>query len=492
MGKWIFGCVALLLATPALSQQVATLPPDLRQHNLLAVSPQLFNPVFSLEQPTRHELALWSRWQWQTIDGNPTTLLANYTAKFNRLAAGTGFFQNNIYHFQQTGWMLHLAYEIPISERMRIGLGANFFGYVQELSDNRLILDEPLLPFLDDTRDFVWRLAPAVQFSYDSFGVSLAFENMPDYSFDAQGPATRSGEKTYLLMTHYTFDLGSGAGSEQTLKPILYYKRIPGFDSQVGVTALYSGQSYWVQGGYNSFYGPSLGMGVRFFQRLSLGGLLEFGKSKDPNGLNTTYEVFASYRFGGLDNRKKVVGFEEEVEKEIRQEAERAEAAGIALENARRDSLQTEMALAESRRADSLQTAQRLAEQARLQQLNDSTGLALAEQTRVRDSLERARIAAAEAITLKPGEVYQEVSAEEGLEPGFYLIANVYGTNRYLESFLADLRKKGLEPQYFYRKANKFNYVYLKRYATMSEAREARDSKFGGKYQGDLWIFRVR
>ena len=484
--------MALLLATPALSQQAATLPPDLRQHNLLAVSPQLFNPVFSLEQATRHEIAFWSRWQWQTIDSNPTTLLANYTARFNRLAAGTGFFQNNIYHFQQTGWMLHLAYEIPISERMRIGLGANFFGYVQELSDNRLIVDEPLLPFSDDTRDFVWRLAPAVQFSYDSFGVSLAFENLPDYSFDAQGPATRSGEKTYLLMSHYTFDLGSGDGSQRSLKPILYYKRIPGFDSQAGIAAIYTGQYYWVQGGYNSFYGPSVGMGVRFFQRLSLGGLLEFGDSKDPNGLNTTYEIFASYRFGGLDNRKKVVGFEAEVEEEIRLEAERAEAAAIAQENARRDALQTEAALAATRRADSVQAAQQLAEQARAQQLRDST--LLAEQMRVRDSLEMAAVAAAaeEEIKLETGEVYQEVSAEEGLEPGFYLIANVYGTSRYLEAFMSDLRKRGLEPQSFYRKANKFNYVYLKRYATMSEARRARDSKFGGKYQGDLWIFRVR
>lgn len=491
MGKWIFGCMALLLATPSLSQQQASLPPDLRQHNLLAVSPHLFNPVFSLEQQSRHEIGLWSRWQWQTIDGDPTTFLADYTVRFSRLAAGAGFVQNNILHFQQTGFVLNLAYEFPISERARISLGANFFGYVQELTDNRFLPDEPLLPFEDDTLDFIWRLAPAVQFSYDSFGVSLAFENLPDYSFDAQGPATRSGAKTYLISSHYTFNLG-GEGSEQSLKPILYYKRIPDFDSQVGVAALYNGPYYWVQGGYNSFYGPSVGMGVRFFQRLSVGGLLEFGESKDPNGLNTTYEIFASYRFGGLDNRKKVIGFEAEVEKEMKLEAERAEAERIAKENARRDALQTEAALAASRRADSVQAAQRLAEQARLQEQSDSTRLALAEQTRAKDSLEQARLAAAEEVTLKPGEVYQEVSAEDGLEPGFYLIANVYGTNRYLDAFLNDLRKKGLEPQSFYRTANKFNYVYLKRYATMSEARQARDSKFGGKYQGDLWIFRVR
>lgn len=535
MGKWFFACIALLVARPMLSQQ-ASLPPDLRQHNLLAVSPYIFNPVFSLEQTTRHEVALWSRWQWQTIDGNPTTVLADYSVNFGSIAAGTGFFQNNIYHFQQTGWMFNLAYQIPINDRARIDLGANFFGYVQELSDNRLIIDEPILPFSDDTRDFIWRLNPAVQFSYDRFGASLVFENLPDYSFDARGAATPYGDKTYLMMGHYTFEVGSGDGA--TLKPIVYFKKIPGFDSQVGVTALYNADRYWLQGGYNSFYGPSLGAGARLFQHVSLGGLVEFGEAKDPGASSTTFEVFASYRFGAMDRRQQVVGFEDAVEKEIREEAEMAEAARLARENARRDSLQTELALEESRKRDSIDAVARNAERVREQQRNEAALLALAEARRrdslaalqareqqeneaallaeadakrrdslaaatraaelaraqrVEDSLARARVAAAgEEVKPLAGEVYQEVSAEEGLEPGFYLIANVFGTQRYRDAFLRELQAKGFEPGHFYRAANKFNYVYLGRYATISEARRARDSHFDGKYTGDLWIFRVR
>lgn len=548
MGKWIFACIALLVGRPMLSQQEA-LPPDLRQHNLLAVSPHVFNPTFSLEQKTRHEIALWSRWQWQTIDGNPTTFLVDYSANFGRIAAGTGFFQNNIYHFQQTGWMFHLAYQIPINDRARISLGANFYGYVQELSDNRLIIVEPVLPFGDDTKDFIWRLNPAVQFSYDQFGASLVFENLPDYSFDAQGPATRAGEKTLLLMGHYTFDLKTPNGA--TLKPILYFKKIPSFDSQVGLTALYDTDRYWIQGGYNSFYGPSLGGGAHLFRRLSLGGLLEFGAAKDPNAANSTFEVFASYRFGEMDRRRKVVGFDDAVAKELALEAQKADEARLALENARRDSLQTALALRQAQQRDSvpnrvaLQEGQQqpdtmaivtkavektrrerrreaallaaaetkrrdslAAEQARIEEQNRAAQQAVAEAKR-RDSLEaatraaelaeaeRKRDSAALAVSdeeVKPrsGEVYQEIAAEEGLEPGFYLIANVFGTPRYRDAFIREQRARGLEPGYFYRASNKFNYVYLQRYATMAEARRARDSRFDGKYAGDLWIFRVR
>ena len=80
---------------------------------------------------------------------------------------------------------------------------------------------------------------------------------------------------------------------------------------------------------------------------------------------------------------------------------------------------------------------------------------------------------------------------EDGLEPGFYLIANVFGTKKYFEAFMQDLRKKGIEPGSFLRSKNNYNYAYLKRYNTISEARRARDGKFEGKYQGKTWIFRV-
>ena len=112
----------------------------------------------------------------------------------------------------------------------------------------------------------------------------------------------------------------------------------------------------------------------------------------------------------------------------------------------------------------------------------------LMEQQRKKDSLEQLQ---RQQVEVRPNERYEEVENEEGLEPGFYLIANVYGTQRYFENFMKTLREKGLEPKSFYRSVNKYNYVYLERYNTMDEARKARDSKFFGKYAEKTWIFRV-
>ena len=95
-------------------------------------------------------------------------------------------------------------------------------------------------------------------------------------------------------------------------------------------------------------------------------------------------------------------------------------------------------------------------------------------------------------VVLLPNERYEEVAKEDGLEPGFYLIANVFGTKRYYENFMKTLKGRGLSPSSFYRSVNRYNYVYLQRYNSINEARKARDSKFNGKYQDKLWIFRIR
>ncbi|MBT8322913.1 MAG: SPOR domain-containing protein, partial [Eudoraea sp.] len=96
-----------------------------------------------------------------------------------------------------------------------------------------------------------------------------------------------------------------------------------------------------------------------------------------------------------------------------------------------------------------------------------------------------------EKVTPMEGEKYEEAVSEEGLEPGYYLIANVFGTKRYYEAFMKTLRDKGLNPKSFYRASRKFNYVYLGRYNTIREARQARDSKLNGRYTDKTWIFRV-
>lgn len=450
--------------------QSLELPPDFRQHNLQEFNSNLFNPVFSLRQDYENQVALWSRWQWQGIDADPTTLYLSYLRNQERLSYGAGFFQHNTGVYQQTGGMLNFAYNIALGADFNLALGVNIFGYQQQLMDERLIPGEPVFPIGDEVNDFVFQVMPGLEFQIRDFAVGVVSENMLDYNFTDNGSVTESDEKIFTVMARYSFPvLQNASGAQTTLQPLAYYRRVPGYDNQMGLTALWSAPSYWAQAGYNSFYGVSVGAGVRLFEMVSIGGLMEFGSNDNNVGGDTSYEVVMAFSFGPRKSEE----IAEEVEEKLPEEEPGAAELAAEVEA-------QEQAIAEaSRKRDSLDAVNRAQELA-LERTRDSISKA-----------EEAALALERKVVPQEGEKYQEVS-EEGLEPGFYLITNVFGTKKYYEAFMKQLGDRGLNPKSFYRSANKFNYVYLERYNSIQEARKARDSKFSGRYQGDLWIFRVR
>lgn len=601
----------------AVRAQDVTLPVDLRQHNLTEYNSSFFHPAFSLTRNNPSSIALWSRWQWQSIDADPTTLFLNYTRRLNENSvAGAAFFQHNTGTFLNTGGALNYAYTMEINEKASLAFGMNLFGFKQTLSDNRFQQDPQIqLPQLVITDDFILQLAPGLLFSLDRFSIGFASENLFDYNFTTNKRNSKPEDRIYLGMASYNFPISLFNFKETVLSPMIYMKSIPDNDTQIGLSSLLSTEKFWAQAGYNSFYGISFGGGGRFFKHFSVGALMEFGMGSDLKGKDPTFEILTAYNFGTPDGRKKVVGFDVEDEEEVEvaeenteedklaeelakerakrtkdsldlvkkqqeaivaaqeKEAERkaeAEAAdkkqeeldrqkaleasqkrvkdsldlikknqeAIALrqeQQRKQDSinkareaqaLATKQQMEQQRRLDSInkaKEAQALADQQRLEQQRKQDSIkkaeeaeALAEAERIKakreiDSLTRVRIAEAEAakkaeeekaaeeeqvaqdtvVTPQEGEKYEEVNTEDGLEPGFYLITNVFGTKKYFDAFMKDLTARGLEPKSFLRSLNNYNYVYLKRYDTMEEARRARDSKYDGRYQDKTWIFRV-
>jgi hypothetical protein len=83
------------------------------------------------------------------------------------------------------------------------------------------------------------------------------------------------------------------------------------------------------------------------------------------------------------------------------------------------------------------------------------------------------------------------IRGQPDIKPGFYLIANVFENEENFSRFARMLSDRGIEPRSFVRERNQYTYVYLDRYDTEAEAREARDSQYFGKYTDEIWILRV-
>ena len=484
-------CVLFLFMSFSAVSQTLELPPDFRQHNLLDYNSNLLNPVLSLQQEAQQRLALWTRWQWQSIDADPTTLYLSYLRNEGDLAFGAGFFQHNTGLFQQNGGVLNFAYRLSLGNDFGLAFGLNLFGYQRQLADDRVIPGDPILPIEDEVNNFILQMATGLEVQVERFALGVTIENLFDYNFTESEAVTDSDEKTITFLGRYAIPVSENASGRKTvLQPQLYYRRIPGLDNQVGLNALWSAPTYWAQTGYNSFYGFSIGAGAKLFQRVAIGGLMEFGSNDNDVGGNTSNEVVLAFSFGQKrpeppreEPREELI-VQKETDPEEAEIAAEIDAQQQAIEEAARkqdslDALAREQERFLQRRRDSI----RRMEEAALELRNRQDSIRQAEE---------AAIALREKVVPEKGEKYQEVSQEEGLQPGFYLIANVFGTKRYYNLFMQRLQDQGLEPGSFYRSANKFNYVYLGRYNSIEAARKARDSQFGGRYSGDLWIFRVR
>jgi type IX secretion system PorP/SprF family membrane protein len=548
------GALLILFVVLGIHAQEPSLPGDFRQQNLTDYNSSLLNPAYSLDRNNPSSIAFWSRWQWQTIDADPTSLFLNYTTRINPASsAAAGFFQHNTGIFLNTGAALNYAYQIELSPKMTLGVGLNLFGYQQELADQRFIQPNPLQR--TPTNDFILQLAPGINLRVDKFSLGFVSENLFDYNFTTNERNTSPDDRMFFGLASYDIPVGIlNADGNSFLRPAVYFKTIPGLDTQIGFNSVLSTSKFWAQGGYNSFYGVSGGAGGRFFKRLSIGAIVEFGIGSELDGKDPSFEIVTAYKLGKIETaaekkEEELIAAETEKEKELKEELSKAEALAKKekLQEQRRldreqkrldkeitrqmnDSIQVanrnaETSAKESRRelkrkTDSInaaKTAQALAEREAIAQQRktdsiqaakkaEETALALARQKR-KDSIAQAQLAAAEAaekkaelerlarqkevVTPEAGEKYEEVVTEGLLEPGYYLIANVFGTKRYFYAFMADLKKKGLAPKSFYRELNKYNYVYLKRYDSINEARKARDSKFNGQYSEKTWIFRV-
>lgn len=80
----------------------------------------------------------------------------------------------------------------------------------------------------------------------------------------------------------------------------------------------------------------------------------------------------------------------------------------------------------------------------------------------------------------------------DGLDSGYYLIANVFAVPQNANRFVALLNSLGLSASYFINPENNYRYVYLKRHDDWSNALISYYTKLNDAYDDKMWIMRVR
>jgi type IX secretion system PorP/SprF family membrane protein len=470
-------------------------------------------------------------------------------------AAGAGFFQHNTGIFLNTGAVLNYAYNIELSEKVFLGVGLNLFAFQQKLADERFFVPNPIqtsitndfivqmAPGVNLSVDrFNIGLVSENLFDYNfsknernSSPDERMFLALASYDFPV---SILSTDNSSILRPSIYYKTIPGLDNQVGLTSLLTTNK---YWAQAGYNSFY-GFSGGLGGRF--FKRLSIGALIEVGTSADIKGQdpsFEFVTSYKLGTIETPEEKLEEQLIAEEEKRKEeslivkpdleegVVSQEltKEEEMAIKREAKKQERLALIESNRINDSIveasiQTDLAVKESKRdirrkRDSIANAkveQALAASRALQQQRkldsiaivikkEEEAVALVQKQR-QDSIAQSEVLLAEAekqkaefaarnevVKPKAGEKYEEVTKEGSLSPGYYLIANVFGTKKYLDAFLVDMKKKGIDAKSFYRELNKYNYVYLAKYNSIKEAREARDSNLGGKYKEKIWIFRV-
>ncbi len=156
--------------------QERVLPTDFRQHTLTQFNASLWNATYAQDWNAPNSLSVWTRWQWQDIDGDPTTIFANYTHQINdRSAAALGFLQHNTGVFLFTGGNGNYTHSFQLDEGISLMAGMNIFAFQQTVADERFGQEEEIDPsILEGFEGFRMEFSPAFRLLIDvQFGVGF-------------------------------------------------------------------------------------------------------------------------------------------------------------------------------------------------------------------------------------------------------------------------------------------------------------------------------
>ena len=79
----------------------------------------------------------------------------------------------------------------------------------------------------------------------------------------------------------------------------------------------------------------------------------------------------------------------------------------------------------------------------------------------------------------------------DGVDTGYYIIANVFANSNNANRFVKLLNAQGLNASYFINPKNNYRYVYLKRHSSWTNALISYYSNLNNSYDQQIWIMRV-
>lgn len=534
-------CITILLL--ALVQTVkgqesnANLGSSSTYHNQLFFNRFFINPTFSLVRENKSYLNILHRNQYATFDDNNQNYFLGFSNKLNEnTAVGIGVYSQWSGVVQEFGFNANYASAVRLGQKSVLTFGTNITYLNQGLDKNRVVANEGDATIADARKESKIAVQPGINLSLGKFDFGFYAEDLLKYNQTTNEFLTDLSLKSVKASVQYThsFENSRGLFENARLMPLAQVgQNLDGSLYYFGSLLLDMPSYGWLQTTFDEEYGLSAGVGFNLSKQMSLGYLMEKGLSKQDANLGWNHEISLAYKFKNDDLGISVANnsSDTQIDRIVRNYEEQIADLIAERNNAKKSS---------QRKQDTHVYANDLAYENKI---------ILDELILRQDSIEETRIAAFEQrfelivrmlrndidTTIKNSlldfssdgntsyvsntttgsktdfntepenasansrrESFKELPVKMlgdadviGMNSGYYVIANVYSTTKYLNAFMKELKGKGLDPKQFYNKENGLYYVYLADYDYKNEAQVAASTNLDGKYNAEKWIMQV-
>lgn len=503
---------------------------DVPFQNLMKFNRFLINPTFSTVREDKSYINFFHRSQAAAFDDNKQDYFLSYSGRINdRTGLGFSLYNQQEGVISNIGAMINYAYGVKLSDKSNLTFGVNipYYHSTFDTQDAITVEEDPALARLEESSVIAFQ--PGLNLSFGKFDLGVFAENLMDFNLKSGGMLTEFGEKTFSGHLQYTqeFNSGSGIFEEARFMPLARIRKV-GADRYTlgGGMILNLPKLGWLQGGYDSYYGASVGTGFNLSRRLSIGYTIEKGLTDAMDTFGATHELSLAYSFTPTLTEKVVRRIAKETGAYVVNEPEESDYELLLqrmseLENKYEH---TQMLLDEMMyRQDSLELARVEDSERRFEmvmrsvkrEMTNETGITISQGSRYGSetmsvaeynaSMARSMMKKVETREVEPATgtgkvkpfndprdlVIRHMAVSNGIPQGHYMVANVFKTEKYLNAFLSELREKGLEANYFKNPENGLNYVYLAHYQDNTEAMKAYQTGLQGKYEESIWIMHV-
>lgn len=469
-------------------------------------TPYLYNPATS-GLGGDLELTFIHRRQWTGIQGSPETsaLALNGAVESQKWGYSLFAYNDQTDIVSRTAFYGNYAYHLRFSETgsLSFGLGAGYMRNNINIAAINVPDDsDPLLyPNLDGgTFDISFGLNLRISDFQFGFAAPQLLAPSVVYSENYTGPVQYNLIRHYIGNVQYDFKF---SGDKNVLSPFIMVKMADNVEPQFDAGLMFDMKDvFFVGAAYRTDYAVTANAGVHLTDKLTFGYAYDFSLNEFGYDLGSSHEFMLSYKFGNSKKTDKIENKVKKMEDRLRKQEDNYEEMIDEKLEEFRDEIELEQQKANAEFQKELLNNPDIISPANTGGNNgnnvSNTGNTNNTGTNTNsgdngnggnsgnNGSNSNMSANTSSINGFPTNTYAK-NVNPG-SSGYYVTAGVFSSRSNAQKQVDKLKRKNVDANFFQDPSNNMFYVFVMKFNSYNEAKQASSSNLNGQYDGKLWI----